>query len=130
MCFKAINGFRWFCVYIYIATCLHSVSYTTLFLRHPHAKNPTIQTQDSWVSHFLLLWTPHLEFSHDLRHSSTLSSFKAKLKTFLYLQYSAPNNINTQFTLQCVCVCVCVCVYVRACMHIMPYVNRFGRTVL
>ena len=26
----------------------------------------------------------------------------------------------------CVCVCVCVCV----CFHIIPYVNRFGRTVL
>ena len=36
----------------------------------------------------------------------------------------------------CVCVraCVCVCVRVCACVcvrvHIMPYVDRFGRTVL
>ena len=41
-----------------IAVCLHSVSYTTFFFQHPHAGNPKIQTQDSWLSHLLLLWTP------------------------------------------------------------------------
>ena len=45
------------------AACLHSVSYTTLFFWHPHAGNPTIETQDSWFSQLLLLWTPHLEFT-------------------------------------------------------------------
>ena len=68
------------------AACLHSVSYTTLFFWNPHAGNPTIQTQDSRLSHLLLLWTPHLEFT-PTRHCSTLSSFKAKLKTFLFSQY-------------------------------------------
>ena len=49
--------------------------------------------QDSWLSHFLLLWTPHLEFTptRPYRHCSTLSSFKAKLKTFLFSQYFHPN---------------------------------------
>ena len=46
---------------LWTATCLHSVSYTTLFFWHTNAENLTIQTQDSWLSHFLLLWTPHLE---------------------------------------------------------------------
>ena len=39
------------------------MTYTTLFFRHLHAENPAIQTQDSWLLHFLLLWTPHLEFT-------------------------------------------------------------------
>ena len=51
----------WSCLPLWTATCLHSVSYTTLFFWHTHAENPTIQTQDSWFSHRLLLWTPHLE---------------------------------------------------------------------
>ena len=33
----------------------------------------------------------------DLRHCSTLSSFKTKLKTFLFSQYFHPTNINTSF---------------------------------
>ena len=28
-----------------------------------HAENPTTQMQDSGLSHLLLLWTPHLEFT-------------------------------------------------------------------
>ena len=47
---------------LWTATCLHSVSCTALFFWHPHAENPAIQMQDSWLSHVLLLWTPHLEF--------------------------------------------------------------------
>ena len=35
----------------------------------------------------------------DLRHCSTLSSFEAKMKTFLFSQYFRPTNINTQFLL-------------------------------
>jgi len=53
----------WSCLPLWTAACLHSVSYTTLFFWHTHAGNPTIQTQDSWLSHLLLLWTPHLEFT-------------------------------------------------------------------
>ena len=62
MCFSAINGSG--PAYLSeVLTCLHSVSYTALFFWHPHAGNPTIQTQDSWLSYLLLLWTPHLEFT-------------------------------------------------------------------
>ena len=55
--------YKWFWsgLPLWTATCLHSVSYTTLFFWHPHVENPTIQTQDSWLSRLLSLWTPHLE---------------------------------------------------------------------
>ena len=58
-CYKSF----WSCLPLWTATCLHSVWCTTLFFWHPHAENPAIQTQESWFSHFLLFWTPHLEFT-------------------------------------------------------------------
>ena len=63
MRFSASYKWFWSCLPLWTAACLHSISYTTLFFWHPHAGNPTIQTQDSWLPHFLLLWTPHLEFT-------------------------------------------------------------------
>ena len=62
---------------------------------------------------------PHIwnSLPQDLRHCSTLSSFKAKLKIFLFSQYFHP-NISTQFLLQSVCVCVCVCVHAYARAHV------------
>ena len=45
------------------ATCLHSILYSMLFFWHLHAENPAKQTQDLSLSHFFLLWTPHLEFT-------------------------------------------------------------------
>ena len=60
--------------------CLHSSQVSVCF--------PTLQPQNSWLSHFLTLWPPHLEQSpQDIRHSATLSSFKSKLKTFLFSEY-------------------------------------------
>ena len=52
------------------------------------------------------------------QHCSTLSSFKAKLKTFLFSQYFHPNNYQdpVSATVVCVCVCVCVCARARVCM--------------
>ena len=52
MCFSAING-----------SDPAYVSYTTLFFCHLHTENPAIQTQDSWLSRFLSLLTPHLDFT-------------------------------------------------------------------
>ena len=63
MCFSAISD----CGPAHLSEPLHvytpsrtlrSSSDTNL-----HAGNPTIQTQDSWLSHLFLLWTPHLEFT-------------------------------------------------------------------
>ena len=76
---------------------------------------------------------PHIwnSLPQDLRHCSTLSSFKAKLKPSSSHSISAPTNIDTQFLPQslCVSVYVCECVCVCVCFHIIPYVNCFGRTV-
>ena len=58
ICFSAISGSG--PAYL---TELLNVYTPSRTLRHPHAGNPTIQTQDSWLSHLLLLWTPHLEFT-------------------------------------------------------------------
>ena len=78
---------------------------------------------------------PHIwnSLPQDLRHCSTLSSFKTKLKTFLFSQYFHPNYYQypvsaTVSVCVCacvracvlasvrVCVCVCLCVCVRACV--------------
>ena len=50
---------------------------------------------------------------------STLSSFKAKLKTFLFSQYfhPVPSFCYSHCVCVCVCVCVCACVRVRACVR-------------
>ena len=60
MCFHAING--------------SGPTYLSeLFFGFPHAQNPTIQTQDSRLSHFHLLWTLCLEFT-PTRHQAMLNS--------------------------------------------------------
>ena len=46
MCLNGTKDF-WSCLPLWTATCLHSVSYTTICFWHPHAENPAIQTQDS-----------------------------------------------------------------------------------
>ena len=86
ICFKAIIGSSLNC-YTYTLRLVH---YALLLTPYPHAKNLAIQKQDSWLSHILLLWTAHLEFS-PTRQCSTLSSFKARLKTFLFSQYFRPS---------------------------------------
>ena len=59
--------------------------------------------------HTFSCFGPHIwnSLPQVLKHCSTLSSFKAKLKTF-FSQYFHP-NISTQFLLQSLCLCVCVC---------------------
>ena len=50
-----------------------------------------------------------------LRHCSTLSSFQAKLKTFLFSQYFRPNKYQYPVSAT-VSVCVCMCVRVCVCV--------------
>ena len=47
---------------------------------------PSLLPQNLRLSHFLLLYSPHLEQSPP-RHQDTLSSFKNKLKAFLFSKY-------------------------------------------
>ena len=102
---------------------------------------------------------PHVwnSLPQDLRlHCSTLSSFTAKLKTFLFSQYFHPDSYQYPVS-HCVCVCVCaracacvassshsifiptsnistqfliVCACVCLFFRIILHVNCFGRTVL
>ena len=95
-------------------------------------------TPDKNLSHFLLLWTPHLEFT-PTRHCQSCHILKRNRKPSSSHSISSPTNISTTFLLQSVCVCGgggggCV----RACVCVFPYnrlpyymsVNCFGRTVL
>ena len=71
------------------ATCLHSVSYITRFFWHPLAESPAIQTQDSWLSHFPLLWIPQnlcqqLIFCTVTRYSWTSLILNQMYRGFLY----------------------------------------------
>ena len=62
MCFSAINGSGT----AYLSELLHVYTLSRTLRsssERVHAGNPTIQTQDSWLPHFLLLWTPRLEFT-------------------------------------------------------------------
>ena len=69
-CMHVLPCYKWFWSYLplWTPTYLHSILHALLSFRLPHAQNPTIQTQDSWLSHFLLLWTPHLEFTSTRLH--------------------------------------------------------------
>ena len=109
-----------------IVMCLHSVSCTTLFFWHPHAENPTIQLQDSWLSHLLLLWI-HTgnSLTQDLRHCSTLSFSKAKLKTILFSQYFCPSWYQYPVSATVVCVCVCACMIQISVIHIWIHCGVF-----
>ena len=59
-------------------------------------KNRTTQTQDSRLSHFLLLWTPHLEITPtrplDIAQLPC-HLLQTKLKTFLFSQYYRPSYV-------------------------------------
>ena len=59
---------------LWTLTYLHSVSHALLFFGFPHAQNPTIQTQDSRLSHLHLFWTLCLEFT-STRHQAMLNSY-------------------------------------------------------
>ena len=108
--------------YIY----LHFVSFASLFFGFPPAQNPTIQTQDSWLSHFHLLWTLCLEFT-STRHQAMLNSsiFLDETKNFpfftvLPFQLTLRSHFSYQKLHLCVCLCVLllVCVCVRVCVYI------------
>ena len=60
-CFNAINGSG----PAYLSELLHfyTPSRRLRSSSEEHAENPIIQTQDSWISHLLLLWTPHLKIT-------------------------------------------------------------------
>ena len=123
MCFSAINGFGPAC----LSELLHVYTPSRTLRSSSDTRMLEIQQYKPKTHGFYTFscFGPHIwnSLPQDLRHCSTPSSFKAKLKTFISSQYFPPStNNNTQFLLQSLWECVCVC--------IMPYVNCAGRTVL
>ena len=131
MCFSAISGsgpaYLSALLHVYTPSCtLRSSSGTCMMeIQQYKCKTHGFRTFSCFGPH---MWN---SLPQDLRHCSTLLSFKARLKTFLFSQYFHPNT-STQFLLQSVCMCVCmlggggVCVFV---VHfcIILYVNCFGK---
>ena len=91
MCFSAINGSgpAYFSELLHVYTpslTLRSSSDTRMLKIQQHkCKSRGFRTFSCFGPH---IWN---SLPYDLRHGSTLSSFKAKLKTFLFSQYFRPN---------------------------------------
>ena len=91
MCFSAINGsgpaYLSELLHVYTPSCTLRSSSDTCMLEIQQYKRKTqcFRTFSCFGPH---IWN---SFPQDLRHCSTLSSFKAKLKTFLFSQYFHPN---------------------------------------
>ena len=110
MCFSAINGSG----PAYLSELLHV--YTPSRTLCSSSDTRMLDKRKTHGFRTFSCFGPHIwnSLPQDLRHCATLSSFKAKLKTFLFSQYFHP-NISTQFLLQSVYACMCVCVCVRVC---------------
>ena len=91
MCFSAINGsgpaYLSELLHVYTPSRTLRSSSDTCMLEIQQYKRKThgFRTFSCFGPH---IWN---SLPHDLRHCSTLSSFKAKLKTFLFSQYFHPN---------------------------------------
>ena len=104
------------------ATPLQSFPLSPLFMRHMHAQTPTLQPQNTWLSHFLTLRPPHLEQSPPRHQALCYSLFLQKqtrdisLCRIFQLRHIV---LHLYQSVQCVCVCVCTCVRAcaRACVH-------------
>ena len=109
MCFSAISGSG----PAYLSELLHVYTPSRTLRSSSDTRMLEIQQYKRKTHGFRTFscFGPHIRNSlaQDLRHCSTLSSFKAKLKTFLFSQHFHP-NISTQFLLQSLCLCACVCV--------------------
>ena len=121
-CMHVLPCYKWIWSYLslWTPTYLHSVFFRflhALFFRFLHAQNPTIQTQDSWLSHFHLLWTQCLEFT-PTRHKAMLNLhlLRRTLKLSYFHSTSVPVNFSSHFSYQKLYLCVCVSVCLCACM--------------
>ena len=97
----SLNGCQESAVLVYSASlCLHLVLFSCTFL-----------CEALWAVMLLILHHRSAMHSlpHDLRHCSTLSSFKAKLKTSLFSVFPVPSFCYSQCECVCMCVHICVC---------------------
>ena len=91
MCFSAINGSG----PAYLSELLHVYTPSRTLRSSSDTRMLEIQQYKRKTNGFRAFscFGPHIwnSLPQDLRHCSTLSSFKAKLKTFLFSQYFHPN---------------------------------------
>ena len=91
MCFSAINGSgpAYLSELLHVYTPFHTLRSSSdtrmLEIQQYKCKTPGFCTFSCFGLH---IWN---SLPQDLRHCSTLSSFKAELKTFLFSQYFHPN---------------------------------------
>ena len=91
MCFSAINGSgpAYLSELLHVYTPSHTLRSSSdtrmLEIQQYKCKTHSFRTFSCFEPH---IWN---SLPQDLRHCSTLSSFKAKLKTFLFSQYFHPN---------------------------------------
>ena len=118
MCFSAINGSG----RAYLSELLHVYTPSRTLRSSSDTRTLKIQQYKRKTHGFRTFSRsgPHIwnSLPQDLRHCSTLSSFKANGEPSSSRSIFIPNNISTQFLLQsvCVCMCVCVCVCVGGCL--------------
>ena len=124
MCFSAINGSG----PAYLSELLHVYTPSRTLCSSSDTRMLEIQQYKCKIHGFRTFscFGPHIwnSLPQDLRHCSTLSSFKAKLKTFLFSQYFHPNYYQYPVSAT-VSVCVCVCVCARALACVCVFVVRF-----
>ena len=109
MCFSAINGFGPAypseLLHVYTPSCTLRSPSDTRMLKIQQYKHKT------YGFHAFSCFGPHIwnSLPPDLRHGSTLSSFKAKLNTSSAQSIFVPSNISIQFQLQSLHVRACAC---------------------
>ena len=116
MCFNAINGSG----PAYLSELLHVYTPSRALCSSSDTRMLKIQQykRKTHGFHAFSCFGPHKwnSLPQDLRHCSALSSFKSKLKTFLFSQYfssqliSVPSLCYSRVCSVCFNVCVCVCV--------------------
>ena len=98
----------WSCLPLWTATSLHSISYTALFFRYPHAENPAIQTETCGF-HTFSCFGPHIWNSLQDRHCSTPNIFWSQTENLPPLTGFSPQLISLGLPSFCYSNCVCVC---------------------
>ena len=129
MCFSAINGSG----PAYLSKLLHVYTPFRTLRSSSDTRMLEIQQYKRKTHGFCIFscFGPHIwnSLPQDLRHCSALSSFKVKLKTFLFSQYFHPKYPVSATVSVCVCMCVCVSVCFVF-VFLILYVDCFGRTML
>ena len=119
LCFKIISHQA----PIYLSELLHlytpsrqfrSSTYTRVF-RIPSFRTKSCG-QRSFSYHVPIIWN---QLPVSVRHSTSVSSFKSSLKTFLFLKPFLQSHCPDRPDMRLVCESLCVCVRVCVCVHVV-----------